>query len=258
MRRELAGDRDDPSLDLGIGGAGRHGSLKCLHAHVAFALARPGYELGERILAELEPLWPPTAAARERRLESTPWRCGAGAPRVGGGATAGSRPSARTRRATAPAQRRSRAIADELRRRIGRVFTLEELAAEYGRAERLGHAARSPSCRRRRTGRRGLSRRDRRRLPPLRARRARLRALSSAPHRHRGAAGAAAAEAARAACALWIAALVLVVVFAAGLALGQALHDNPLAGGTQTLVRTLKPLRGSAGARDRDGDRRRR
>jgi hypothetical protein len=25
---------------------------------VAFALARPGYELGERILAELEPLWP--------------------------------------------------------------------------------------------------------------------------------------------------------------------------------------------------------
>ena len=49
-----------PELDLGIGGAHREaGSLKCLHAHVAFALARPGYELGERILAELEPLWPP-------------------------------------------------------------------------------------------------------------------------------------------------------------------------------------------------------
>jgi hypothetical protein len=48
-----------PELELGIGGA-RPGarSLKCLHAHVAFALARPGYELGERILAELEPLWP--------------------------------------------------------------------------------------------------------------------------------------------------------------------------------------------------------
>ena len=48
-----------PELDLGIGGA-RPGarSLKCLHAHVAFALARPGYELGERVLAELEPLWP--------------------------------------------------------------------------------------------------------------------------------------------------------------------------------------------------------
>jgi hypothetical protein len=34
--------------------------LKCLHAHAAFALARPGYLLGERILAELEPLWPET------------------------------------------------------------------------------------------------------------------------------------------------------------------------------------------------------
>ena len=46
------------SLDLGVGGAGRNGSLKCLHAHVAFALANPGYELGERIVAELDPLWP--------------------------------------------------------------------------------------------------------------------------------------------------------------------------------------------------------
>jgi hypothetical protein len=48
-----------PELDLGIGGArAGAGSLKCLHAHVAFALARPGYELGERIAAELDPLWP--------------------------------------------------------------------------------------------------------------------------------------------------------------------------------------------------------
>ena len=48
-----------PELDLGIGGArAGAGSLKCLHAHVAFALAHPGYELGERILAELEPLYP--------------------------------------------------------------------------------------------------------------------------------------------------------------------------------------------------------
>jgi hypothetical protein len=48
-----------PELDLGVGGArAGAGSLKCLHAHAAFALARPGYELGERILAELEPLWP--------------------------------------------------------------------------------------------------------------------------------------------------------------------------------------------------------
>ena len=48
-----------PELDVGIGGArAGAGTLKCLHAHVAFALARPGYELGERIVAELEPLWP--------------------------------------------------------------------------------------------------------------------------------------------------------------------------------------------------------
>jgi uncharacterized protein len=48
-----------PELGLGVGGArAGAGSLKCLHAHAAFALARPGYTLGERILAELEPLWP--------------------------------------------------------------------------------------------------------------------------------------------------------------------------------------------------------
>ena len=47
-----------PELPGGIGGSTRSGSLKCLHAHAAFALARPGYELGERILAELDALWP--------------------------------------------------------------------------------------------------------------------------------------------------------------------------------------------------------
>ena len=34
------------------------GSIKCLHAHGAFALAHPEYELGTRILAEIDPLWP--------------------------------------------------------------------------------------------------------------------------------------------------------------------------------------------------------
>jgi hypothetical protein len=47
-----------PELPVGIGGASRTGSLKCLHAHAAFALARPGYELGDRILADAAPLWP--------------------------------------------------------------------------------------------------------------------------------------------------------------------------------------------------------
>ena len=47
-----------PELDNGIGGSLSSGSLKCLHAHAAFALAQPGYELGDRILAELPALWP--------------------------------------------------------------------------------------------------------------------------------------------------------------------------------------------------------
>jgi hypothetical protein len=41
----------------------------------------------------------------------------------------------------------------------------------------------------------------------------------------------------------WIgAAALLVVVFAVGLALGEALHDNPKPGGEKTTQRTLKPL----------------
>jgi hypothetical protein len=47
-----------PELPGGIGGSTRTGSLKCLHAHVAFALARPGYDLGDRIAAELPSIWP--------------------------------------------------------------------------------------------------------------------------------------------------------------------------------------------------------
>jgi hypothetical protein len=47
-----------PELPVGIGGSSRDGSLKCLHAHAAFALARPGYELGDRILADLPSMWP--------------------------------------------------------------------------------------------------------------------------------------------------------------------------------------------------------
>jgi hypothetical protein len=62
IRRALAADRTGPdgdsSLDLGIGGSANPARLKCLHAHAAFALARAGYELGERVLAELDPLWP--------------------------------------------------------------------------------------------------------------------------------------------------------------------------------------------------------
>ena len=63
IRGDLAagatGNDGGVSLALGVGGAHRGaGSLKCLHAHVGFALARPGYALGERIAAELPRLWP--------------------------------------------------------------------------------------------------------------------------------------------------------------------------------------------------------
>ena len=50
---ERSSGRSGRELDAGIGGSTRTGSLKCLHAHAAFALARPGYELGDRILDEL-------------------------------------------------------------------------------------------------------------------------------------------------------------------------------------------------------------
>lgn len=69
IRRELAGGRigrdGGSSLDLGIGGSANPRRLKCLHAHAAFALAQPGYVLGERVLAELEPLWPSRCCSGE-------------------------------------------------------------------------------------------------------------------------------------------------------------------------------------------------
>jgi hypothetical protein len=41
----------------------------------------------------------------------------------------------------------------------------------------------------------------------------------------------------------WIGGIaVLAVVFAVGVALGEALHDNPKPGGEKTTQRTLKPL----------------
>jgi hypothetical protein len=74
LRRGLAsgarGDDGGASLELGIGGARTPRHLKCLHAHAAFALAHPGYGLGERILAEAEPLWPPDRCCSEDLHES--------------------------------------------------------------------------------------------------------------------------------------------------------------------------------------------
>jgi hypothetical protein len=70
IRRRLAGaarhSDDGASLALGIGGSRSPEHLKCLHAHIAFALAVPGYELGERILAEVAAPWPSDRCCSER------------------------------------------------------------------------------------------------------------------------------------------------------------------------------------------------
>jgi len=61
IRHELAdgeGSDGGEALELGIGGSRNPAAVKCLHAHVAFALARPGYKLGEAILAEVPERWP--------------------------------------------------------------------------------------------------------------------------------------------------------------------------------------------------------
>jgi len=104
-RRTLAARYDLPmrdggaSLATGIGGVGGPGShaaaapsLKCLHAHAAHALARPGYLLGEAVLAEAGELWCAdrrcAAFAGGDAHESDAAVAGAGAA-AGGGAGAG-------------------------------------------------------------------------------------------------------------------------------------------------------------------------
>jgi hypothetical protein len=69
LRLELAAGRTGSdagsSLLTGIGGSRSPAALKCLHAHVAFALARPGYVLGDAILAEVPEPWPATCCSTE-------------------------------------------------------------------------------------------------------------------------------------------------------------------------------------------------
>jgi hypothetical protein len=45
------------SLAAGVGGVADLLAVKCLHAHVAHALARPGYVLGDAIFAEVAGPW---------------------------------------------------------------------------------------------------------------------------------------------------------------------------------------------------------
>jgi hypothetical protein len=145
LARGVAASDGGASLELGIGGAGRQaGGLKCLHAHAAFALAQPGYELGERVVAEVGPLFPAggccTLAGGDYHRESMPvsvdtvrqeWEEG-------------------SRRLEAMARDRPKyerlveqveVLIDELRRRVGQTFTLEELADAYAGVERWSRDA---------------------------------------------------------------------------------------------------------------------
>jgi hypothetical protein len=136
IRRGLAGDWEHSSLDLGIGGSRGGGSLKCLHAHAAFALAVPGYRLGEEILAELEPLWPGRCCTGQTTsialvpiaLDTARTEWEEGHRRVE--AARPERP--RYERLLAQVE----LVVDELRRRVGQSFTLGELASAYDDADR--------------------------------------------------------------------------------------------------------------------------
>jgi hypothetical protein len=70
------------SLTSGVGGVGDLLAVKCLHAHVAHALARPGYRLGEMIFSEVADPW-----CDDRR-------CAALLPGGGAAPQAGARPPA--------------------------------------------------------------------------------------------------------------------------------------------------------------------
>ena len=56
-RYDLAMVDDGASLATGVGGVGDVRAVKCLHAHVAHALARPGHAFGEAVLADAADPW---------------------------------------------------------------------------------------------------------------------------------------------------------------------------------------------------------
>ena len=61
-----------PELPSGIAGRKDGPALKCLHAHAAFALARPGYELGEDVLSESGDRWCPDGRCGSGLTEHDP------------------------------------------------------------------------------------------------------------------------------------------------------------------------------------------
>ena len=138
LRRELAGAArgvdGGESLDYGIGGSRTPAQLKCLHAHAAYALARPGYALGERILGEVPELWPAAGCCSEsahRRLTQVMSADLASArlewERAYGDLAELARDPVQGERVRLQLD----AVSAELRRRVGGTFTLRELSDEY-------------------------------------------------------------------------------------------------------------------------------
>ena len=258
-RRARTGRDDGASLALGIGGSRRPERLKCLHAHAAYALARPGYELGERILAELEPLWPDALLHRLRGADPRSSRA------VSSAAVEiarreweeANRRARRRRRATAPATLRLleqvEAVTAELRKRVGQTFTLDELAARVraGRALVARRASRSTAASP--DWPRTLALVEDAAFHRVRARRDRLPAVTGATGRRPGA-GAAADRPPDRRGALLRRGRGLVVFAARDRLSGRALEENPDPGGTVTQVRTLRPLPLAPAARHGDGD----
>ena len=264
VRRELAGRRAREGRGRRRSSSGSRGSrspgrLKCLHAHAAFALARPGYALGERILAEVDPLWPSdrccseasrdrrtSIRARDRRRREREARLGGRlppVPRKPREIPPGGRPACRARggdgrAATSVSAPRSRSASSP---------------SEYRQADVWARAA----CRRagrRPAGRDAVDRRGRG-VPSLLPRRGRLRAVTmlERPSRDGRARPQRREPVGRSCCR----GLLLVLAFLLGIAFARTLDEQAEAGGAVTNVRTLTPLpQDAAGAHgDRDGDR---
>ena len=133
------------------------------------------------------------------------------------------------------------AVTEELRKRIGQTFTLAEGCACLRGRRPLGPRGRRraravPELAAEPGARRGC------RLPPVCPRRRRLQALSTRPGRPSRQARRRRARRHRA-VRLALGLALGLVVFGLGVALGEALHDNPKPGGRQTVVRTLRPGR---------------
>ena len=182
IRRALAAGRTAPTAaprsTPASAGSRNPAQLKCLHAHVAFALAQPGYRIGELILAEVPERWPAEPAAlpmeRRRRERSTSTAPGATGRTGYRRFELASRDDGSRRSASAS---QFDVISAELRRRVGGTFTLAMLAACYAGSDAWARQAieeQAPTPGWARIGRDGR----RRRVSRLRARRGGLHAVS--------------------------------------------------------------------------------